>query len=128
MCRCGLGRFRHLTSLVCLSVKIGLFRALQETLSNATRHGRGIGVGVHAWADGQTLHLEVSDHGPGFSVADRPPGGGIGLPGIRERLALVGGTFEIHSAPGEGTTVSLSWPLAEPDTDPDATIANGSAT
>ncbi len=117
-----------------LAVKIGLFRALQETLSNATRHGRGIGVAVHAWADDRFLHLEVSDRGPGFSVASRMPGGGIGLPaggiglpGIRERAALVGGTFEIRSAPGEGTTVSLSWPVAEPEGDASAPIVDGSA-
>jgi signal transduction histidine kinase len=110
-----------------LAVKIGLFRALQETLSNATRHGRGIGVTVHAWADDRFLHLEVSDRGPGFSVASRMPGGGIGLPGIRERAALVGGTFEIRSAPGEGTTVSLSWPVAEPEGDASVPVVDGSA-
>ncbi len=115
-----------------LAVKIGLFRALQETLSNATRHGRGIGVGVHAWADDRSLHLEVSDRGPGFAVASRrtgggigPQAGGIGLPGIRERAALVGGTFEIRSAPGEGATVSLSWPLVVLEGNASAPIVEG---
>ncbi len=107
-----------------LSVKIGLFRALQETLSNATRHGRGIDVAVRSWADERSLHLEVSDKGPGFSVSERLTGGGIGLPGIRERSALAGGTFEIQSAPGRGTTVSLSWPLDEPEMDPGAPAAD----
>jgi signal transduction histidine kinase len=116
-----------------LAVKIGLFRALQELLSNATRHGRGIDVRVRAWARDGFLHLEISDHGPGFSVASGLPGagigplgGGIGLPGIRERAALVGGTFEIRSAPGDGTTVSLSWPLAEPEGDASVPIVDGS--
>jgi signal transduction histidine kinase len=96
-----------------LAVKIGLFRALQETLSNATRHGQGIHVAVHAWADERELHAEISDGGPGFDVAERLSNGGLGLPGMRERTALAGGTFEIRSAPGEGTTVQLSWPLSE---------------
>jgi signal transduction histidine kinase len=116
-----------------LAVKISLFRALQESLSNATRHGRGIDVRVHAWVEDGFLHLDVSDHGPGFSLARRQPrggsvpsGGGIGLAGIRERAALVGGTFEIRSAPGEGTTVSLSWPLAEPKGDASEPIVDGS--
>jgi signal transduction histidine kinase len=116
-----------------LAIKISLFRALQESLSNATRHGRGIDVGVHAWAEDGFLHLDVSDHGPGFSLARRQPrggsvpsGGGIGLAGIRERAALVGGTFDIRSAPGEGTTVSLSWPLAEPRGDANEPIVDGS--
>lgn len=116
-----------------LAIKISLFRALQESLSNATRHGRGIDVCVHAWAEDGFLHLDVSDHGPGFSLARRQPrggsvpsGGGIGLAGIRERAALVGGTFDIRSAPGEGTTVSLSWPLAEPKGDANEPIVDGS--
>jgi signal transduction histidine kinase len=96
-----------------LAVKIGLFRALQETLSNATRHGHGIGVAVHAWTEGGVLYLEVSDHGPGFTVTEQFREGGLGLPGIRERTALVGGTFEIRSTPGHGTAVHISWPLSE---------------
>lgn len=96
-----------------LAVKIGLFRALQETLSNATRHGQGIRVAVRAWADERDLHAEISDGGPGFDVADLPSSGGLGLPGIRERTALAGGTFAIRSAPGKGSTIHLSWPLKE---------------
>jgi len=96
-----------------LAVKIGLFRGLQETLSNATRHGLGKGVAVHAWAEGDQLYLEVSDHGPGFTVTEQFREGGLGLPGIRERTALIGGTFEIRSTPGHGTAVHLSWPLSE---------------
>ncbi len=110
-----------------LPVKIGLFRALQETLSNATRHGRGIDVAVRAWADGRFLHLEVSDRGPGFSISDRLSGGGIGLPGIRERAALIGGTFEIRSAPAEGTTVRLGWPLETPEIGGGLTTVEGGA-
>jgi signal transduction histidine kinase len=120
-------RMERLPAHAPLSVKIGLFRALQETLSNATRHGRGIDVSVHAWADERSLHLDVSDHGPGFVVTERFSGGGIGLPGIRERSALVGGTFEVRSAPGEGTTVSLSWPLEEQVTDLGAVVHGGAA-
>jgi signal transduction histidine kinase len=96
-----------------LAVKIGLFRALQETLSNATRHGQGIRVAVHAWADEQELHAEISDGGPGFDLAGLLSNGGLGLPGVRERTALAGGTFGIRTAPGEGTTIHLSWPLKE---------------
>jgi signal transduction histidine kinase len=96
-----------------LAVKIGLFRALQETLSNATRHGQGIRVAVHAWADEQDLHAVISDGGPGFALSEQLSNEGLGLPGIRERTALVGGTFEVRAAPGRGTTISLSWPLRE---------------
>ena len=96
-----------------LAVKIGLFRALQEALSNATRHGQGIRVAVHVWAEEGQLHAEISDGGPGFDVARQATNGGLGLPGMRERTALAGGTFAIRTAPGRGTTVQLSWPLRE---------------
>ena len=55
----------------------------------------------------------MSDHGPGFTVTEQFREGGLGLPGIRERTALIGGTFEIRSTPGHGTAVHLSWPLSE---------------
>ena len=118
---------RQLPTDAPLSVKIGLFRALQETLSNATRHGRGIGVAVRAWSDGSILHLEVSDRGPGFDVAEPLSGEGLGLPGIRERATLIGGTFEIRSMPGKGTVVRLAWPLAEPESDGGGAIGEVSA-
>jgi signal transduction histidine kinase len=108
-----------------LAVKIGLFRALQETLSNATRHGHGIRVAVHAWADQQELHAEISDGGPGFDVADLQSNGGLGLPGVRERTVLAGGTFEIRTAPDEGTTIHLSWPLRESDEVARALVPDG---
>ena len=99
-----------------LVLKIGVFRALQETLSNATRHGRGVDVRVRAWVADGYLHLVVSDGGPGFDATASSAGGGLGILGMRERTALVGGTFAIESAPGRGTTVKLSWPLAAAST------------
>jgi hypothetical protein len=96
-------------------VKIGLYRALEETLSNATRHGRGIGMAVRAWSLDGDLHLLVTDRGPGFGATRSADNGGLGLPGIRERAALVGGAFEIESEPGHGTRVHVSWPLRGDD-------------
>lgn len=110
-----------------LAVKIGLFRALEETLSNATRHGRGIGVGVRAWSQDGDLHLVVSDGGPGFGAARQTASEGLGLPGIRERTALVGGTFQIESQPGRGTRVRLSWPLLGGDDILDEPLSDRSA-
>jgi signal transduction histidine kinase len=113
-----------------LPVKITLFRALQELLSNATRHGGGRGIGVRLGVargpalSGRVLRLQVSDQGRGFNVdqLDDPTttsmsitgaaiSGGLGLAGVREAAELLGGGFEITSAVGAGTRVDVWWPI-----------------
>jgi len=96
-----------------LAVKIVLFRSLQESLSNATRHGGGADVTVHVWSSADALHLTVSDHGPGFDTAADPGEEHLGLAGMRERAELLGGDFVLDSAPGQGATVRIRLPLAE---------------
>ncbi len=93
------------------AIKIALFRTLQEALSNATRHGRGVDVRVRVDRDGAQLRLQVSDGGPGFDPAAAADDARLGLPGMRERAELLGGSFRIQSQPGQGTTVVASWPL-----------------
>jgi signal transduction histidine kinase len=113
-----------------LPVKITLFRALQELLSNATRHGGGREIGVRLGVargpalSGRVLRLQVSDRGNGFDVdkLDDPTttsmaitgaaiSGGLGLAGVREAAELLGGGFEITSAVGAGTRVDVWWPI-----------------
>lgn len=99
-----------------LPVKIALFRGLQEALSNATRHGGGIGVAVRSWAADGFINTEVRDRGPGFVISPERSDSGLGLTGIRERAAILGGTATITSRPGRGTTVHISLPLDVPET------------
>jgi signal transduction histidine kinase len=96
-----------------LAIKITLLRTLQEALSNATRHGGGVGVAAAVWTEDGALQLEVSDNGPGFDLDAVERKGRLGLAGMRERAELLGGTFDIRSRPGEGTTVRASWPLPD---------------
>jgi signal transduction histidine kinase len=94
-----------------LSVKITLFRALEEALSNATRHGKGVGVVARVRGQPGGLSLVVSDQGPGFAPEAVPTEGHLGLANLRERAELLGGTFQVSSAPGRGTTVRLWMPI-----------------
>ena len=94
-----------------LPIKITLFRALEEALSNATRHGLGRGVVARVEGEADGLRLTVSDRGPGFCPTAERPGGHLGLANMRERAELLGGTFEVRSAPDQGTTVVLWLPL-----------------
>jgi signal transduction histidine kinase len=100
-----------------LAVKIAVLRTLQEALSNATRHGGGVGVTVRLWADGDMLCVGVSDGGPGFRFEEVDATRGLGLAGMRERAELLGGAFAIHTSPGQGTTVRACWPLGQLPTD-----------
>ena len=65
------------------------------------------------------LELRIQDNGQGFNAEDDPrPGGedepGMGLSSMQERAELTGGSLEIRTEPGKGTTVRATWPLATP--------------
>jgi signal transduction histidine kinase len=98
-----------------LPVKISLYRILQEALSNAVRHGGADRHAVTLQSDGVTVVMEVRDAGRGFDVCTvmrRPAEGHFGLEGMRERVHLLGGSFSIKSAPGEGTMVRVEVPCS----------------
>ncbi len=94
-----------------LEIKIALLRTLQEALSNATRHGRAADISVDVCASFDRLSLKVADRGPGFEPEVAERSGRLGLAGMRERAELLGGSFEVQSVLGSGTTVNVSWPL-----------------
>ena len=104
---------------VSLPVKIALYRILQEALSNVSRHARVQSVMVRLTARDGLVKLDVIDQGQGFIP---PPLVGpeateraehIGLRGMRERVALVGGEFCIDSSPGTGTHIVVEVPAHE---------------
>lgn len=93
-----------------------LYRILQESLQNATRHGRANQVAVRIQGDGAELHMTVSDNGTGFDPQDTS-GSGIGLASMNERARHLGGRLSVQSAPGRGTTIDVRLP--RPGTPPD---------
>jgi len=90
-------------------VAICLYRFVQEALTNGYRHGEGRNQRVLASMDDDTLRVAVHDDGPGFDT-EAARGNGMGLDGLRDRVESVGGTFEVHSAPGQGTCVAMNLP------------------
>lgn len=94
-----------------LSTKIALFRATQELLSNATRHGQGSDVKVAIDGDKTEIRLTVSDAGPGFDASRVGAEDHLGLAGIREQAEVLGGGFEIGARAGGGATVTVRWPV-----------------
>lgn len=89
---------------------IGLFRILQEALTNVMRHAQAHTVDVRLALEGGWLCLTVSDDGRGFIPAPGRPSS-FGLVGMRERVLMLGGSLELDSRPGEGTTLSVRIPL-----------------
>ena len=96
-------------------VTVLLFQTVRELLQNVVKHARSKRATVRCAVSDEFLALDVIDPGVGFEVhsIDRLPTrqGGFGLFNIRERLKLMGGSIDIHSVVGEGTTVRIRVPL-----------------
>jgi signal transduction histidine kinase len=90
--------------------KIGLYRVLQEALSNAARHAGGSDLEVELSMTEDGLCLEVRDRGPGLDIAAVRPDA-LGLAGMRERAELLGGSWEIKGRDGGGTCIRLNLPV-----------------
>lgn len=101
---------------VSITQRITLYRILQETLTNAQRHGRAESVRVRVAEDDSGVALEVGDDGIGFDALQlqrRRPGmplARFGVHGMRDRAQILGGSFDIVSEPGTGTTVRVFLP------------------
>ncbi len=88
------------------------FRIFQETLTNIMRHANATRVDVNSTKDGGVVVLTVRDNGRGILPAEIKDRRSIGLLGMEERAALLGGVFEISGEPGRGTLVTVRIPLA----------------
>ncbi|MDX6603274.1 MAG: hypothetical protein QOF13_2476 [Solirubrobacterales bacterium] len=90
-----------------------VYRLVQEALNNAVQHGKTERARVEVSEDGETLRVRVSDEGCGFDPKASTQG--FGLVGMRERAELAGGTLNLRSAPGEGTTIAAAIPATHRD-------------
>jgi len=93
------------------------FRVAQEAINNVLRHARARNLWLRLYAAGGRLALSVRDDGQGFDIESmrRRSGAGasLGLVGMEERIALAGGSFELRSAPGEGTLLLATFALPD---------------
>jgi signal transduction histidine kinase len=97
---------------------------VQEALTNVARHAQAETVSIVLEKRDAAIRLIIEDDGQGFDVNtvlgaprnSRPAGAKLGLYGMRERAALLGGTLTIESTPGVGTTVFVDAPLTKEQT------------
>lgn len=104
--------FQHkgLTERLDRNVEIAVYRVIQELINNALKHAEAQTFSVQLIRSERKLAGFILDDGKGFKTGHLSQG--HGLQNMKNRLALIGGTLELDSAPGAGTSVSLSIPLS----------------
>lgn len=95
-------------------IELGLYRMVQEALTNVAKHSGATRAEVEMTTEGDSIKVLIRDRGRGFEAErERDNGTGLGLFGLRERAEYVGGSVDIVSGLGYGTTVMIQIPLAE---------------
>ena len=92
-------------------VETALYRIVQEALTNVIKHARARNVSILLTRKGSTVATVIEDDGRGFSP-EETSNERLGLLGMRERLALIGGRLKIESSPGAGTTIVAEAPVS----------------
>ena len=117
-------RFETRTQIPCLvqvpdnlptlpdATAIGLFRILQESLTNVMRHAEAHTVELTLSLNAGVLCMTVADDGKGFDQRQERPAS-FGLVGMRERVLIMGGRLHLDSTQGEGTTLRIDIPLEQ---------------
>jgi signal transduction histidine kinase len=90
----------------------GVYRLVQEALTNVAKHAQAETVWIEVARDNASIAIVVRDDGVGFDMDERPTG--FGLVGMRERVALAGGSLTIVSTPDVGTVLRGRIPLERP--------------
>ena len=86
-------------------IEEGLYRIAQEALNNALQHAQAHSITAVLRQDQRAVMLETSNDGEGFDPTIAQKQGGLGLRGMEERAAQLGGGSTVRSRPGEGTSV-----------------------
>ncbi len=96
-------------------IETNLYRIVQEALNNIYKHAQASSVNIVVERRKDAMVLIIEDDGKGFDPSNirtnKESGVGLGLVGMRERAGIIGGTLEIESAPGNGTTIFVRVPV-----------------
>jgi signal transduction histidine kinase len=115
------GLHTHLTAFAGVETidtarRTALYRVAQEALTNVARHAHASRVEVAIEQLPDSICMKITDNGRSFQaerVLNAKVRGRLGLLGMRERLEMVGGRFDIKAAPGKGTTVLAQIPFGK---------------
>jgi len=91
---------------------LALYRIVQEALRNAWQHAGASEVDIAITQLGPSVSLRITDNGAGFDRSAPDWKGGLGLASMEERARLLSGTMQVASAPGQGTQIAVTLPVA----------------
>ena len=105
------------------AIALLVFKIAREGILNALKHADPTDVTVTVAEEGENIVLRVKDNGSGFDTAAPGPEGHYGMAMMRERAKVGGGSLDVHSAVGLGTTITVRFPIAllqpeQSDTEP----------
>ncbi len=107
-----------LDQLFTSDAQIIIYRIFQECLTNISKHAGASQVSIAVRQEDELVSIVLEDNGAGFDPAQvsarRVAGRGLGLAALNERARMLGGTLEIRSQPGAGTTVTCIIPIGHP--------------
>jgi signal transduction histidine kinase len=97
-----------------------VYHIAREGVMNAVKHANARNVWLTVKGEGDSVDMVLRDDGAGFDTDAPPPGGHFGLTMMRERALVGGGSFELKSAEGEGTTITVRFPTSwlQPESPP----------
>ncbi|MCB2408683.1 PAS domain S-box protein [Hymenobacter lucidus] len=91
---------------------VAAYRIVQELLANIIRHAKAQEAVIHVVHEDHYLHISAEDNGVGFKLPPISlPAKGIGLAGIRNRIDMLGGSFNVESRPGQGSIITIEVPV-----------------
>ncbi|NJO05136.1 MAG: hypothetical protein HC876_06210 [Chloroflexaceae bacterium] len=97
-------------------IETAAYRIIQEALTNVARYAHVHEVVVRVWVYSSLLGIQIEDHGVGFDPeASLSKHATAGLSGMRERVLLLNGSFELETAPGQGCRIAVELPICEDD-------------
>jgi PAS domain S-box-containing protein len=96
-------------------LQIGIYRIIQEALTNVARHSQAASVSVHFEWSYPLLKLSIRDDGRGFQSRNLSdlPSKHLGIEGMRQRAIILGGTLDIKSEPNKGTLIEVRLPVSD---------------
>ena len=97
------------------AARLGVYRVAQEALRNIWQHAGASEVTLSIQRESEALSIDVADDGHGFTPDNGRGRGGLGLASMEERARLLGGRFDVTSAPGTGTRIRVTVPVTAGD-------------
>ncbi|HTG48802.1 MAG TPA: sensor histidine kinase, partial [Actinomycetota bacterium] len=101
-----------------------MYKITYEAIFNALKHARATDMYISVTEDAEDIVLQLRDNGVGFDTSMPGPEGHYGMAMMRERAKIGGGSFDVSSAPNEGATITVRFPIALLQREPEAPPSN----